>query len=84
MRPSGRAADALRDVSFTTGFARHAEGSSSFLIVLNLTPRPCYFKPAPGPLPVVVEVATDPEREGIRVSDAFNLGGDEGLVVRLD
>jgi ribonuclease PH len=27
MRPSGRAADALRDVSLTTGFARHAEGS---------------------------------------------------------
>ncbi len=27
MRPSGRALDALRDVSFTTGFARHAEGS---------------------------------------------------------
>jgi ribonuclease PH len=27
MRPSGRAPDALRDVSFTTGFARHAEGS---------------------------------------------------------
>ena len=26
-RPSGRAPDALRDVSFTTGFARHAEGS---------------------------------------------------------
>ncbi len=27
MRPSGRAADALRPVSFTPGFARHAEGS---------------------------------------------------------
>ncbi len=27
MRPSGRAADALRDISFTLGFARHAEGS---------------------------------------------------------
>ncbi len=27
MRPSGRAPDALRDVSFATGFARHAEGS---------------------------------------------------------
>src|SRR5947209_14828682 len=27
MRPSGRAADALRSVSFTTGFAHHAEGS---------------------------------------------------------
>ena len=27
MRPSGRAPDALRDVSFSTGFARHAEGS---------------------------------------------------------
>ena len=28
MRPSGRSADALRDVSITTGFARHAEGSA--------------------------------------------------------
>jgi ribonuclease PH len=27
MRPSGRTADALRDVSMTTGFSRHAEGS---------------------------------------------------------
>jgi ribonuclease PH len=27
MRPSGRAPDALREVSFSTGFARHAEGS---------------------------------------------------------
>ncbi len=27
MRPSGRAADALRPVTLTTGFARHAEGS---------------------------------------------------------
>jgi ribonuclease PH len=27
MRPSGRTADALRDFSFTPGFARHAEGS---------------------------------------------------------
>jgi ribonuclease PH len=27
MRPSGRAADALRDISFQTGFAHHAEGS---------------------------------------------------------
>ncbi len=27
MRPSGRAPDALRDVSFSLGFARHAEGS---------------------------------------------------------
>jgi ribonuclease PH len=27
MRPSGRAADALREVSFTPGFAHHAEGS---------------------------------------------------------
>ncbi|MDP9096594.1 MAG: ribonuclease PH [Pseudomonadota bacterium] len=27
MRPSGRAPDALRDISFTLGFAHHAEGS---------------------------------------------------------
>ncbi len=28
MRPSGRASDALRDVSITTGFSHHAEGSA--------------------------------------------------------
>src|SRR3569833_2215684 len=28
MRPSGRTPDALRDVSITTGFSRHAEGSA--------------------------------------------------------
>ena len=28
MRPSGRAADALREMSITTGFSRHAEGSA--------------------------------------------------------
>ena len=28
MRPSGRSADALRDVSITTGFSHHAEGSA--------------------------------------------------------
>jgi ribonuclease PH len=28
MRPSGRATDALRDVSITTGFSHHAEGSA--------------------------------------------------------
>src|SRR3954453_16840942 len=27
MRPSGRSTDALREVSITTGFARHADGS---------------------------------------------------------
>src|ERR1700691_6779173 len=27
MRPSGRAPDALREISFTTGFSHHAEGS---------------------------------------------------------
>jgi ribonuclease PH len=35
MRPSGRAADVLREVSMTTGFARHAEGSC--LIRMGLT-----------------------------------------------
>src|SRR3979409_2073903 len=28
MRPSGRTADALREISISTGFARHAEGSA--------------------------------------------------------
>ena len=65
-------------------YIRHAEGSPAFLIVLNLTHRPCYF--APGTLHFKGEIIIDtfPEQEQTIVNDRIDLGGDEGLIVRLD
>ncbi|HVU57784.1 MAG TPA: alpha-amylase family glycosyl hydrolase [Puia sp.] len=65
-------------------FIRHAEGSPAFLIVLNLTHRPCYF--APGTIHFKGEIVIDtfPELEQTIVNNKIDLGGDEGLIVRLD
>jgi len=64
-------------------FKREAEGHDSFLIVLNLSHRPGYFRPQHFPFSGTVEMATYPESEGVSVSDALNLSGDEGLIIRL-
>ncbi|GAB3925930.1 alpha-amylase family glycosyl hydrolase [Larkinella terrae] len=65
-------------------YLRQAEGHPRFLIILNLSHRPAYFKAKDPSLRGVVEVATFPEREGQTVGDSIQLGGDEGLVIRLD
>lgn len=64
-------------------YTRHAEGSDRFLIVLNLSHRPCYFIPSAEVFNGVVEIATIPELEGIEINGEINLSGDEGIVVRL-
>lgn len=64
-------------------YQRAAEGSSKFMIILNLSHRPCYFK-SKSPLSGTIEVATLPELEGQRVSDQISLSGDEAIVIRLD
>ncbi|WP_207496031.1 alpha-amylase family glycosyl hydrolase [Aridibaculum aurantiacum] len=53
----------------------------SFLIVLNLSHRPCYFNA--GNLRGVIELSTSPELEGEQVHNTICLSGDEGIVVRL-
>ncbi|PSL23091.1 alpha-glucosidase [Chitinophaga ginsengisoli] len=86
-----------REPSLTTGdyspvfsdnqilaFMRQHEGHSSFLIVLNLTHLPCYFRPANFPFRGRIEVATFPETEGSIVNDTISLDGDEGMVIRLE
>ncbi|GAB3323639.1 alpha-amylase family glycosyl hydrolase [Larkinella ripae] len=65
-------------------FIRQAAGFSRFLIILNLSHRPAYFKGKDATLRGVVEMATYPELEGSRVGETINLGGDEGIIVRLD
>ncbi|WP_114783650.1 alpha-amylase family glycosyl hydrolase [Botryobacter ruber] len=54
------------------------------LVVLNLTHRPSYFRVKNMTLKGTVILATAPEREGNTVEDYFSLGGDEGIIVRLE
>ncbi|GAB3903171.1 alpha-amylase family glycosyl hydrolase [Larkinella knui] len=65
-------------------YIRQAAGHARFLVVLNLSHRPGYFKSQDPSLTGVVEIATFPELEGHEVGEAINLGGDEGIIVRLD
>lgn len=64
-------------------FLRQAEGHPGFFILLNLSHRPCYFKSKNVSVNGIIEIATSPELEGISVSETIDLGGDEGVVVRL-
>lgn len=65
-------------------YIRQAEGHPGFLIVLNLTHRPCYFKPGIILFNGTIVIDTIPEQLNARVRDKIDLSGDEGLVVRLD
>ena len=65
-------------------YIRQAEDQAAFLIVLNLTHRPCYFTPSTIRFTGVIVVDTFPEQEQVSVKDTIDLFGDEALVVRLD
>ncbi|KAA9349780.1 alpha-amylase family glycosyl hydrolase [Larkinella humicola] len=65
-------------------YIRQANGHSRFLMVLNLSHRPAYFKPKDASLQGVIALATSREREGNTVSKTITMGGDEGIIIRLD
>jgi alpha-glucosidase len=65
-------------------YLRQAPGHPGFLVVLNLTHRPCYFTPGNMHFNGKIEIDTFPEEEGLSVADTIALSGDEGLVVRLE
>ncbi|MEX2592405.1 MAG: alpha-amylase family glycosyl hydrolase [Anditalea sp.] len=65
-------------------YLRHEEGQQKFLVVLNLSHRPCYFKTRKVNLEGTIEISTSPELEGTKVKEVLNLSGDEALIVRLD
>jgi alpha-glucosidase len=65
-------------------FKRQLDGFSSFLIILNMTSRTCYFNPPGFNFSGVIEISTAPELEGLRIENETVVGGDEGLVIRLD
>lgn len=65
-------------------YLREAEGAQSYLVVLNLSHRPCYFTPASVVIKGKVILATSPELEGQVISNTINLAGDEGVIIELD
>jgi alpha-glucosidase len=64
-------------------YLREAEGYPRFLVLLNLTHRPGYFT-SNTPMSGKIEIATAPELEGVVVTSPINIGGDEGILIRLD
>ncbi|HEX8040669.1 MAG TPA: alpha-amylase family glycosyl hydrolase [Chryseosolibacter sp.] len=58
-------------------------GGSRFLVALNLTHRPCYFRPKGRSFEGIVEIGTCRHREGAHLSGAIPLEGDEGIIIRL-
>ena len=65
-------------------YLRQTEGQPAFLVVLNLTHRPCYFTPSTIRFTGVIFIDTLPEQEQVSVKDTIDLFGDEGMVVKLD
>jgi alpha-glucosidase len=65
-------------------YIRQAEGASSFMIILNLSHRPCYFRLNQHPCKGRIVLATTPELEGQQINEAVNLYGDEGIIIQLD
>ncbi len=65
-------------------YSRKTKGEAEFLVLLNLSHRPCYFKPAHMTLKGTVEIATTPDIEGLRVENNVSLSGDEAMIIRLE
>jgi len=65
-------------------YIRELPGCASFVVILNLSHRPCYFKTQAISLNGVVVVSTSRDLEGLRIQDTLNLSGDEAVVIRLD
>ncbi len=64
-------------------FYRQLDDNPGFLIVLNLSHRPCYFTTNRILLKGKIEIATSPELEGSYVDSKLNLSGDQGVIIRL-
>src|SRR5690606_2468859 len=65
-------------------FSRGGEGLAEFLIILNLSHRPCYFKPENTSLRGTIVVATVPQVEELSLDSSIDLSGDEGVIIKLD
>jgi alpha-glucosidase len=65
-------------------YIREATGGKKFLIVLNLSHAPAYFKCGMENIKGKVVLSTSPELEGSFVTNSIPLNGDEGIIVELE
>jgi Glycosidases len=65
-------------------YIRHQPGDKCFLIVLNLSHRPCYLNIQHIPIRGKIVLSTFDELEGTTVNERINLAGDEGIIVELE
>jgi alpha-glucosidase len=64
-------------------YIRHAPGDKCFLIVLNLSHRPCYLNIQHIPIEGTVVLSSSDELEDRTINGRINLAGDEGIIVEL-
>jgi alpha-glucosidase len=64
-------------------YIREASDGGRFLIVLNLSHRPCYFRTETGEFSGTIEICTSCELEGNYVTGVIPLEADQGIIVRL-
>jgi alpha-glucosidase len=65
-------------------YIRSCEGHKSFLIVLNLSHRPCYLRIQHMEVKGKVLISTTGELEGVNIKENIHLSGDEGIIVELE
>ncbi|MDX5436937.1 MAG: DUF3459 domain-containing protein, partial [Pontibacter sp.] len=59
-------------------------GKQRYLTVLNLSHKPCVFRPEHAGYTGKIALATDPEREGQSINGNISLAGDEGILILLE
>jgi len=65
-------------------YIREAPGAAKFLVVLNLSHRPCYLHIEHQQIKGTVVLSTSHELEGSAINESINLSGDEGIIVSLN
>jgi alpha-glucosidase len=64
-------------------FIRQSPQHVRFLIILNFTHRPCYFKTDAVQFEGTIVLSTAPEFEGRFVSGVIPLEADQGMIIKL-
>ena len=68
---------------YALAYIRQAPGQKAFLVVLNLSHRPCYLRIRHQPIQGQVVLSTSGELEGTTITENIQLSGDEGIIVAL-
>ena len=65
-------------------YLRQAPGDKAFLIVLNLSHRPCYITLKHLAIDGTIIFSTSPALRGLTVNERIDLSGDEGIIAELN